>query len=290
MPFYGGIEAGGTKFVCAIGSHDGELFSRTEFPATTPTETIAHATDFFRGERQLAGIGIGSFGPVDLHPRSPRFGYITSTPKSGWQDTDFVGAVRQATGLPVAFDTDVNAAALGEARWGAAQGLDTFLYLTIGTGVGGGGMVNGRLIHGLVHPEMGHIRVPHDPAADPFPGACPFHRDCLEGLISGPAIEARWGRRGETLPTDHPAWELESRYLALGLATWICTFSPQRIILGGGVMRQTFLFGLLRQKVLDLLNGYIQTPEILARIDQYIVPPALGADAGVLGAIALAGA
>ncbi len=281
------MECGGTKFVCATGE-SGTILARTEFPATAPAETIARALEFFQAQPQLQSIGIGSFGPVDLDPTSPKFGYITSTPKNGWRDTDLVGAVRRATGLPVAFDTDVNAAALGEARWGAAQGLDTFLYLTIGTGLGGGGMANGRLLHGLVHPEMGHIRVPHDLRADPFPGGCPFHGDCLEGLVCGPALEARWGQRGETLPPDHPAWDLEARYIALGLATWICTLSPQRIILGGGVMRQAHLFPRIRAQVLTLLNGYIQAPDILEGIAQYIVPPALGGDAGVLGAIALA--
>jgi fructokinase len=289
MRVYGGIEAGGTKFVCGIGNEAGQLLERTAFPTTTPDETIGRAVQYFAGQPQpLEGIGIGSFGPIDLNPRSAKFGYITSTPKIGWSDTDFAGAVRRGTGLPVAFDTDVNAAALGEARWGAAQGLDTFIYLTIGTGLGGGGMVNGRLLHGLVHPEMGHIRVPHDSSADRFPGNCPFHGDCLEGLVSGPALEARWEQRGERLPPDHPAWELEARYLALGLVTWICTLSPQRIILGGGVMRRADLFVRIRREVLELLNGYIQAPEILERIDQYIVPPGLGGNAGVLGAIALA--
>src|ERR1017187_9966760 len=289
MPFYGGIESGGTKFVCGIGDETGKLLARTEFPTTTPSDTIGRAIEFIKGQPYaLQSIGIGSFGPVDLNPASPKFGFVTSTPKKGWRDTDVAGAVRRATGLPVAFDTDVNTAALGEARWGAAQGLDTFIYLTIGTGLGGGGLVNGRLMHGLVHPEMGHIRVPHDRAADPFPGCCPFHGDCLEGLVSGPAIEARWGQRGETLPANHPAWDLQARYIALGLATWICTLSPQRIILGGGVMRQAHLFPRIRAQVLALLNGYIQAPEILERIADYIVPPALGGDAGVLGAIALA--
>lgn len=289
MPVYGGMECGGTKFVCATSAESGKLLARAEFSVTTPTETIARALEFFRAQpHPLQSIGIGSFGPVDLDPTSPKFGYITSTPKNGWRDTDLVGAVRRAMRLPVAFDTDVNAAALGEARWGAAQGLDTFLYLTIGTGVGGGGMANGRLLHGLVHPEMGHIRVPHDLRADSFPGACPFHHDCLEGLVSGPALEARWGQRAETLPPEHPAWDLEAHYIALGLATWICTLSPQRIILGGGVMRQAHLFPRIRAQVLALLNGYIQAPEILDRIAEYIVPPALGGDAGVLGAIALA--
>lgn len=288
MPVYGGMECGGTKFVCAAGE-GGKLLARSEFPATTPDQTIARALEFFRAQpHPLESVGIGSFGPVDLNPASAKYGYITSTPKQGWRDTDLAGAMRRGTGLPVAFDTDVNAAALGESRWGAAQGLDTFLYLTIGTGVGGGGMANRRLLHGLVHPEMGHIRVPHDLRADPFAGDCPFHGDCLEGLISGPALEARWGQRGETLPPEHPAWDLQAHYIALGVVTWICTLSPQRVILGGGVMRQQHLFPRVRAKVLALLNGYIQAPEILERMDEYIVPPGLGRDAGVLGAIALA--
>ena len=207
MPLYGAIEAGGTKFVCAIGSDAGQLAARTEFPTTTPGETLARAVAFFREsapQHALAALGIGSFGPVDLSPQSATFGYITSTPKPGWTNTDFAGAVGKATGLPVGFDTDVNAAALGEARWGAAKGLDTFLYFTIGTGFGGGGMAHGRLLHGLVHPEMGHIRIPHDVQADPFPGACSYHGDCLEGLACGPAIEQRWGVRGESLGTNIP--------------------------------------------------------------------------------------
>jgi len=289
MRVYGGIEAGGTKFVCGIGNQEGQLLDRTAFPTTTPDQTIARAVEYFtRQPQSLEGIGIASFGPIDLNPRSAKFGYITSTPKNGWSNTDFAGTVRRSTGVPVAFDTDVNAAALGEARWGAAQGLDTFLYLTIGTGLGGGGMANGRLMHGMVHPEIGHIRVPHDWTEDEFPGCCPFHGDCLEGLVSGPSLEARWKQRGETLPADHPAWKLEAHYLALGLATLICALSPQRIILGGGVMRRTDLFSRIRCGVRELLNGYIQSPEVLERIDQYIVPPGLGGNAGVLGAIALA--
>ncbi len=190
--------------------------------------------------------------------------------------------------MQVGFDTDVNVAAVGEAEWGAAQGLDTFLYLTIGTGIGGGGLVGGQLMHGLVHPEMGHIRVPHDMTADPFAGVCPFHGDCLEGLASGPAIESRWGRPAAELQPDHPAWDLEAQYLALALVNFICTLSPQRIIMGGGVMDQTQLFPLIRGKVQSLLADYIRAEAILARIDQYIVPPGLGNRSGVLGAIALA--
>jgi len=160
--------------------------------------------------------------------------------------------------------------------------------LTIGTGIGGGGLSSGKLLHGLIHPEMGHIRLPHDLARDPFPGACPYHGDCLEGLASGPALEKRWGARAETLPPDHPAWKLEARYLALALVNFICTLSPQRIILGGGVMEQAQLFPLIRREVQQLLNGYVQSPVIIENIDAYIVPPGLGKRAGVLGAIALA--
>jgi fructokinase len=237
---------------------------------------------------ELSSIGIASFGPVDPRPDSPTFGYVTSTPKPGWANYDFVGAVRRAMDLPVGFDTDVNGAALGEWRWGAAQGLDTFIYLTIGTGIGGGGMVNGKLMHGLLHPEMGHIHLPHDWQADPFPGTCPYHGDCLEGMANGPAMEKRWGQRAETLSVEHPAWDLEAHYLALGLVNFICTLSPQRILLGGGVMKQAHLFPLIRAKVQTLLNGYVQSPNILEKIEAYIVPPGLGSLAGVCGAIALA--
>ena len=290
MPLWGGIEAGGTKFVCAVGTGPDDLRAEVRFPTTTPEETIGRAIQFFqqhRKEETLAAIGIASFGPVDPHPDSPTFGYITTTPKPGWAHTDVAGPIRRALGVPVGFDTDVNAAALGEHRWGAAQGLDTFIYLTIGTGIGGGGMVNGKLIHGLIHPEMGHIRIPHDWNLDPYAGFCPYHGDCLEGLAAGPALEERWGQRGETLPVDHPAWQLEAEYLALGLMNFICVLSPQRIIMGGGVMQQPHLLPLVRRRVRELLNGYLQVPMILEHLDDYIVPPELGSRAGVLGAIAL---
>lgn len=288
---YGGIEAGGTKFVCAIGTKSGSLTARSEFPTTSPGETIDRALGFFEDQARhgrVTAIGIASFGPVDLNPASPRFGYITSTPKEGWRNVDLAGPVKRAFGLPVAFDTDVNAAAVGEQRWGAARRLDTFVYVTVGTGIGGGGMVDGRRLHGMLHPEMGHMRITHDLKADPFAGVCPFHGDCLEGLASGPAIEARWGGKSQELPEDHAAWKLEANYLALGVNNLVCTLSPQRIILGGGVMRHRSLFPLVRRRTLELLNEYIQTPEIGRGIDEYIVPPALGDNAGVLGAIALA--
>ncbi len=291
MSVYGGVEAGGTRFVCAIGSSPDSLEAETSFATTTPQETIDRTIAFFqqyRGREPLSAVGVGSFGPVDLNPKSPKFGYITATPKPGWANTEFLGRVSRALRVPVGFDTDVNAAALGEATWGAAKGLETFVYLTVGTGIGGGGMANGQLLHGLSHPEMGHLRVPHDLAKDPYPGACPFHGDCFEGLAAGPALLGRWGCRAEDLPPDHAAWRLEAHYLALGLENLICTLSPQRIILGGGVMQQTGLFQMIRQNVQQLLNGYLQVPAILEQIDQYIVPAALGNRAGVLGAIALA--
>jgi fructokinase len=275
----GGIEAGGTKFVCAMGSGPDDL-ETFEIPTTGPAETIQRAVNFFKTRGPVSAIGIASFGPIDPDPKSTTFGYITSTPKLAWKNFDFAGAMRTALGVDIAFDTDVNAAALGEFRWGAAEGLTDFLYLTVGTGIGGGGMSNGRLMHGRVHPEMGHIRIPHHVARDPFAGCCPYHGDCLEGLASAPAIESRWGEAAGNLPTGHAAWDLEAHYLALGLCNWIYTLSPQRVILGGGVMRREELFPLIREKLAALLGNYLDAPEI--------VPPQLGARAGVLGAIALA--
>ncbi len=289
MSLYGGIEAGGTTFVGAVGAGPDDIRDVARFPTTTPEETLGRAIQFLEPHRAaLTGIGVASFGPVDLDPASPSYGFITSTPKPGWGDTDVMGTFRRAFERPVGFDTDVNGAALGEHRWGAAQGLDTFVYLTVGTGIGGGGMVGGRLMHGLIHPEMGHVRVPHDWDEDPFPGVCPFHGDCLEGLASGPALEARWGRPADTLPPDHAAWPLQARYLALALMNVVCMLSPQRVILGGGVMHQRQLFPLIRRELQALLSGYVQAPAILERIEDYVVPPGLGDRAGVLGALALA--
>jgi fructokinase len=289
---FGGVEAGGTKVVCAVGTGPDDVRAKTRLDTTTPDDVLRRIVSFFREQHArlpLAAIGIGSFGPVSLTPGAPDYGHITSTPKPGWSGTDLAGTVERALGVPVGFDTDVNVAALGEWRWGAAQSLDTFIYITVGTGVGGGGLSNGRMMHGLAHPEMGHILIPHDRQADPFPGCCPFHGDCLEGLASGFAIKERWGVPGESLPPEHLAWALEAHYLALACANFICTLSPQRIILGGGVGSQPQLFPLIRREVQDLLAGYIQAKEITTNdIESYIVPPALGARAGVLGAIALA--
>ncbi|MGD1118717.1 MAG: ROK family protein [Dehalococcoidales bacterium] len=288
---YGGIEAGGTKFLCAAGAGPENIVAKTQFPTTTPAETLGKAIDFFRGvmrETPLAAIGIASFGPLDLDKDSPAYGTVTTTPKPGWADTNLVKIISGALNVPAALETDVNGAALGEQRWGAARGLDTFIYLTVGTGIGGGGMSNGQLMHGLTHPEMGPIFVPHDLKKDPFPGCCPFHRDCLEGLASGAAVAKRWGKPAELLPADHAAWKLETGYLAAGVANLILTLSPKRIILGGGVMKKAGLLEGVRVRVRELLNGYVNSPVITEKIDEYIVAPALGDMAGVLGAIALA--
>jgi len=284
---YGGIELGGTKIICAVGTGPAEVQAETRFPTTTPGEALTRMLAFFQPYR-LAAIGIGSFGPISLHRDAPDYGSITTTPKPGWAHTDILGPIGRTLNVPVGFDTDVNAAALGEWRWGAGQGLNTFIYLTIGTGVGGGGISNGRLMHGLLHPEMGHIRLPRDQEIDPFVGLCPYHGDCLEGLASGPAMRARWGVSAESLPADHPAWQLEARYLALACVSFMCILSPQRIILGGGVMHQRHLFPLIQREVQTLLNGYIQAPTVLQDIDSYVVPPALGNQVGILGAFALA--
>ncbi len=289
-PLYGGIEAGGTKWVCAIGTGPDDIHVETRFPTTTPDKTIQQAIDFFRanGYERLTAIGVGSFGPVDLNPASSSYGYITTTPKPGWANTDIVGAFTQALGCPVGFDTDVNAALIGERQWGAARDCEVAVYITVGTGIGGGAVVGGNLVHGLIHPEMGHIRPVRDLVRDPFPGICPYHGDCLEGLASGPAMQARWHLPAEQLPPDHPAWELEADYLGQAVAALLCILSPERIIIGGGVMNQPHMFPLVRAATQRWLNGYLQHPRILDQPEALIVPPTLGARAGVLGAIALA--
>ena len=288
MALWGGIEAGGMHTVCAVGTGPEDLRTETSFPTTQPPETLGRVIDFFRNAPPVAKIGIGSFGPIDLNRRSPSYGFITTTPKPGWAQTDFAGSIERALGVPVVFDTDVNAAALGEQRWGAARGLNTFVYLTVGTGIGGGAMVEGKLLHGLMHPEMGHIRIAHDTARDPFAGSCPYHGDCLEGLASGTALLTRWGRHAHELDADHPAWALEAHYLALGLCAFVCILSPERIVLGGGVTNHIELFPQVRRRLQDALNGYVKAPEVLEKIDEYVVPAGLGSRAGALGAIALA--
>jgi fructokinase len=290
---YGGIEAGGTKFVCMVAAGPGDIRAEVRFPTTTPDETLSKCIAFFKEQETLLGqavvaIGVACFGPIDPNPASPTFGYITTTPKPGWAHVDVVGPLHKALGVPIAFDHDVVVAGVGEGQWGAAQGLSDFIYFTIGTGIGGGVISHSKPVYGLVHPEIGHIRLPHDFARDPFVGNCIYHNDCFEGMAAGPAIEKRWGQKAYTLGVDHPAWDLEAEYIALALNNIICTLSPQRIILGGGVMDQTHLFPMIREKVVKLLNGYIASDSILEHIDQYIVPPGLGNQAGALGCIAIA--
>ena len=275
--------------MCGIGTGPHDLRADACFPTTTPAETLARAVEFFRSHARgapCAALGIASFGPLDLDPSSPTAGFITETPKPGWSGADVAGAFRRALGVPVAIDTDVNAAALAEQRWGAGTGYDPLVYVTVGTGIGGGALVNGRPLHGLVHPEMGHMRIPRDPS-DTFPGACPFHRDCLEGLASGRAIRERRGLPGDALAVDDAVWTLVASYLALGLVTIVSVLSPRRIIVGGGVMRHPHLLSRVRQNVQRLLAGYVRARVVLDAIDEYIVAPGLGARAGVLGALTL---
>jgi fructokinase len=277
-----GVEAGGTKVVCAIGTGPNDLRATVTLATAAPAETLARVLAFIRHHGPVAAVGIGSFGPLDLES-----GRITTTPKPGWANTDLRRAF-SALGVPVAIDTDVNAAALAEHRWGAARDVDPFVYVTVGTGIGGGAVVHGRLLHGLVHPEMGHVRIPHDRAIDPFAGTCPFHGDCLEGLASGVAMRARWGAPADTLPRDHPAWDLEAHYLALGFATITAMLSPKRIVVGGGVASADGLLARVRTELLDVLAGYVPAGAIARRMESYVVAPALGGRAGVLGALALA--
>ncbi len=284
----GGIEAGGTKFVCAIGDPPDDIHATARLPTTTPEETLARVIDFFRSQPRLPeSIGIAAFGPADVHPGSDTYGFITSTPKPGWSNTDLAGVIAGELQCPVAFDTDVNGAAMGEHLWGAGQGIKNLLYLTVGTGFGGGALIDGKPLHGLVHPEMGHLFLPRA-EGDEYEGHCPFHGGCLEGMATGPAIQARWGVPAEELPPDHTGWSFEVHYLSLAVTNLILTLSPERIIMGGGVMQQEHLFPAIRSGVQSWLNGYIQAEEILHGIDHYIVPPALGSQAGVLGAMALA--
>jgi fructokinase len=289
MSLYGAIEAGGTKFVCAVGTSPEDLRAQARFPTTTPAETLGRCIDFFRGQPNIAALGVGCFGPIELRRDAPLYGHVTTTPKAGWANADIVGPMQEALGVPVGFDTDVNGAVLGEARWGAARGLDTAVYVTIGTGIGGGALISGKLTHGLVHPEMGHLLVPKEPDDLEFAGHCPFHgARCWEGVASGPALERRWGRRAETLPMDHPAWDLEARYIASALTTLVLVLSPQRIILGGGVMQVEQLYPLVRRHLTKSLCGYVQAEDVTGGIDKFVVPPLLGQQAGIAGGLALA--
>jgi fructokinase len=274
--------------VCALGNGPDDLSALERFPTTSPEETLDRVVAFFRRGPAPAAVGIGSFGPVDLDPASPSWGTVTTTPKPGWQDAAVAPLVAERLGVPVAFDTDVNAAALGEWRWGAGRGLDSLCYLTVGTGVGAGLIVDGRPLRGLIHPEVGHMQVPHDRQRDPFGGNCPRHGDCWEGLASGPALAARWEAEPAELPSDHPAWPLEAEYLASGILNIISVASPRRIIAGGGVLDHPGLLPLVSERLRELIAGYLRTPMFEDRLREYLVAPELGDRAGVLGAIALA--
>jgi fructokinase len=285
---FGGIEGGGTKFICAVGSDPQNIVDEIRFPTTTPVETVQQVCDFFTPHlNQLHGIGLGSFGPVDVDPASPTYGYVTTTPKPNWANTNILGMLREKLDLPIAMDMDVVTAGLGEAKWGASVGFDPSLYLTIGTGIGGGFIVNGKPLRGLVSLEMGHIRIPRDLSLDPFRGTCPYHGDCFEGLASGPAVQARFGQRAETLSDNDPFWNVEAGYIANALANYIFTLAPRKIIIGGGIMQKDFMLEKIRTQVKVLLNKYLNHPVLIDHMDEYIVPPALGNRSGVLGAIAL---
>lgn len=289
--YYGGIEAGGTKFICIVASDPDHILEQARIPTTSPGETLGRTIEFFQpftSSHQISAIGIGCFGPLDIDPTSPTFGFITNTPKPGWSGTNVRGAILRTLNVTAVIDMDVNSAALGEYKWGASQGCDPSLYLTVGTGIGGGYVINGTPLTGLLNLELGHIRIPHDLQLDPFQGICPFHGDCFEGLANGPAIQARFGSRGESIPDDHPFWEVEAGYIASALTNYILTLSPRKIVIGGGVMGRAFLFPVIRRKVQELLQGYVSHPNLLDDIEHYIVPPALGNRSGSLGAIALA--
>jgi fructokinase len=286
--FFGAIEAGGTKFNCAVVDATHQIVRQTRIPTTTPSDTLREVLKFFReGSEKIAALGVSTFGPVDLDPESALYGYITETPKLAWRRANLLGPLTEL-GIPLAIDTDVNGAALGEHVAGVARGVETFVYYTIGTGIGGGGMVGRKLLHGLTHPEMGHMGIPHDRQRDPFAGACPSHGDCFEGLASGPAIEQRWGMKAEEMDSNHPAWDLEAHYIASALCNTIYVLSPKKIILGGGVMQKEFLFPKIRAEVTRMIAGYIQHEALQTGLDSFIVAPGLGSQSGIIGSAALA--
>jgi fructokinase len=288
-----GIEAGGTKFNCIIAEDPENILAEKRIATTDPEHTMQETIQFIHqtaapSSQKIQAVGIGSFGPLDLDPASLNFGSITSTPKTAWKHFNIKKAFEDALHLPVVLDTDVNAAAYGEFLWGAGKGKKHILYLTIGTGIGGGFVMDGKPYHGMLHPEMGHIFLADHLHNDPFKGICPYHGNCFEGLASGPALQSHWGIEASQLEKDHPAWEQEAQLIALALCNYICILSPDIIILGGGVMQQIQLFPLIQKKVPEILNGYVQAEMITRNIAAYIVPPGLGSKSGVLGALALA--
>ncbi len=284
---FGGIETGGTTCVCALATATGEIVARCELPTVDPPATLEQMAAFFRGHKRPEAIGIGSFGPVDLDPQSPTWGHVTNTPKLAWRNARVAPWIRDELGVPVVFDHDVAAAAYGEYVWGAGRGLPSLAYLTVGTGIGVGLVLGGRVWYGALLPEVGHIRIPRVPG-DPYGGSCPSHGDCWEGLACGPALEARYGCQPSDLPAEHPAWELEAQYTAAGILAISLVVSPHRLVVGGGIGRRGDLLLRLRERVRELLGGYLDSPMYDAEIDSYLVAPELGADAGVLGAVALA--
>ncbi len=288
----GAVEAGGTKFVVAVGDDSGRILELERLPTTDPGPTLAAARALLRrwsgSFGRLAAIGVGSFGPVVLDKSSAHYGCIARTPKAGWSGTDIAGLIGREFMCPIGFDTDVNAAALAEHRWGAARDVDSLVYLTIGTGIGGGVIAAGAPIHGLMHPEIGHLFPRRHPLDLDFAGVCPFHGDCLEGVASGPAILARTGSSLQQLDAAHPQWEIEADYLGQLCAQLVVTISPRRIVMGGGVMAQQRLLPLIRGRMRHWLAGYIDCREILVDTDRYVVAPELGDRAGIVGALALA--
>ena len=286
MPHFGALEAGGTKMVCAIGDENGNILERVSLPTRTPEETMPEMTAFFRG-KNLSALGVGCFGPVDLDRKSPTYGSILATPKLPWRNYPIVQRFEEALGIPVGFDTDVNAAALGEAVWGCTRDVSSSIYITVGTGVGLGVIIDGRPHHGMTHPEGGHLFVARHPG-DPMPrGVCPYHENCLEGLASGPAIEKRWGRKAQELSDRPEVWDMEACYIAQAVCGYIMVLSPERIILGGGVTHQPQMLPLVRREVQRQLGGYLQGKG-LDDLDRYIVPISLGDNQGVMGAVKLA--
>jgi fructokinase len=287
-----GIELGGTKCICVLGTGPGDIRAQVDLPTRDPAGTLAAIESVLDGWRvhaaSFTAIGLAAFGPLDLRRGSPRYGWVSRTVKAGWTDTELLGRFARRYGVPTGIDTDVNAAARAEGRWGGAQGLADFVYVTVGTGIGAGVIVNGGAVSGANHTELGHIR-PVRVAGDDFPGVCPFHGDCLEGLASGPAIEARARRPAAALAADDPAWMPVAHALAQLCQTLVLSVGPRRIFFGGGVMtRQPQLFGMIRQGLQHGLNGYVDTAELGAQINRFIVPSGLGAAVGPLGALAVA--
>lgn len=288
---FGCVEGGGTKFICAIANADGQILAEFRYETTTPQATLQACAEFFEQNASfgaLTSLGVACFGPLDPNHGSPTFGRILQTPKPGWSNVDVVGYLSARLHLPVLFDTDVNGAVLAEQRWGAGRGIQNIVYYTIGTGIGGGVISDGKLVHGALHTELGHMLIPHDLQKDPFAGVCPFHGDCLEGLASGPALRQRWQTPAEHLPPTHPAWELEAEYLAAALHNTACMFSPERIILGGGVISQTHLLAKILEKLDRSLHGYLRWDALKHGMDNFVVQTPLEGQAGVLGALALA--